>query len=629
MNRSIRLLAVFAVIALVAAGCSKSSTSGSGGSSASSGGSAEITKGGTLQLATQADVDRAWDPAKEYSQISFEFFRCCLTRTLLSTNGMPADQGGVDLQPDIAASMPEVSSDGLTWTFKLKPGIHYSPPFQDVEVTSEDFARTISRQSDSGASANGYPFYYSESGGTGCGIEGFDAAKGGPVSGVSTPDPQTLTIKLSAPCGDFGWRMAMPAMAPIPPVGDQPLGWATGHTKDYGRYLVGTGPYMFQGVDQLDPNGPPTQEPSSGYVPGRSWSLVRNPSWDASTDSLRPANVDGIEVAVGGTSQVLANEVDDGTIDFEYGGVPPAQQIQQYQSTGKGDQIHVDASPGNRYIGMNLAQPPFDDVSVRKAMNWIMDKDALRRARGGEMFGDLATHWFPPSLMPGQLDGYDPYPSDGGTGNIEQAKAAMMESKYDTNQDGLCDAPECKDVLMVTDNADPYPKQNAIIVDAAKKIGVELNVQSGDRYTFMYDKCLDPSSHAALCPSVGWFMDFPDPLTFGPPTLGSAAIGPGGCCNYSLVGASSELLRKAGYTVTSVPSLDAAFDECTPLTGDAYLPCWAGSDKKIMEEVVPVIPWLWDNNVALVGDRVQNYTFDGFAGIVAMDHLALAGGGAP
>ena len=37
-------------------------------------------------------------------------------------------------------------------------------------------------------------------------------------------------------------------------------------------------------------------------------------------------------------------------------------------------------------ITMNLTQPPFDDVHVRRAMNWIIDR-ALRDAYGGPMAG--------------------------------------------------------------------------------------------------------------------------------------------------------------------------------------------------------------------------------------------------
>jgi peptide/nickel transport system substrate-binding protein len=587
-----------------------------------------------MKVAAEADIDHAFDPAKEYSAVSFEMFRCCLGRTLYSTNGQDAAHGGDDIQPDLAESLPELSADGMTYTIKIKSGIHYAPPLQDVEVTAGDFARAMMRESDPEASAEGYSFYYSESGGTGGGIVGFDKAKGGPISGIKIVDDHTIQFNLSAPVGDFPWRLTLPASLPIPPNPDDPkapLGIAEGHTKDYGRFLVGAGPYMFKGTDQLDFSVPADkQKPVAGYVPARSWEFVRNPSWSAATDPLRPAYVDEIDLSIGGSSQVLANEVDNGTIDFEYGGVPPAQQIRAYDaSPDRKDQVFSSPSDGTRYISMNIAEPPFDDINVRKAMNYVIDKDALRRTRGGPLFGDIAGHYIVPSLLGDNLQGYDPYASPNGAGDVTKAKAAMMLSKYDTNHDGLCDAPECKGVLTITDSADPYPDQNAILVADAKKIGIELDVKTGDRYTFMYDKCLDPSAHAALCPSVGWFKDYPDALTFGPPTLGSTAIGPAGCCNYSLVGASPSTLSKDGYSVTDVPSLDPTFDKCTTMPiGDARLKCWADADVAIMTQVVPVIPWLFDSTVTVVSDRLVNYTYDSSSGEVSFDHMALANGGA-
>ena len=60
-------------------------------------------------------------------------------------------------------------------------------------------------------------------------------------------------VTLTEPAGDLPWRFAMPATAPIPPNGDAAvLGAAEGHTTDYGRFLVATGPYMFEGTEDLD-----------------------------------------------------------------------------------------------------------------------------------------------------------------------------------------------------------------------------------------------------------------------------------------------------------------------------------------------------------------------------------------
>jgi peptide/nickel transport system substrate-binding protein len=606
-----RLIALVAVLGMIAVACGDKTNT----SSQQSAGSAPV-KGGTLQLALEADVSNAYDPQKEYAALSFEFFRCCMLRTLVAFPGTEADQGGNDMQPDLATEAPTTqnggeSADGLTYTFHIKPGLMYAPPLQDTEITAQGFINALQRESDSKASAQGYPFYYSP-------IEGFDDADGGPISGLSSPDPHTLVIKLTTPTGDFPYRMTMPATAPIPDkVSD-------GHVKDYGRFLVASGPYMFQGSENLDFSvAAADQTPVSGYVPGRSMTLVRNPSWK--DDDLRPAYVNEIDVAIGGTSKDLAQKVDNGEIDMELDGVPPPEQIQAYQSDpNRADQVHSDPSDGTRYLAMNMAVPPFDDVHVRRAVEYVVNKDALRRTRGGPLFGQIAGHFIPSTLLGGLNADLNPYATPNNEGDVAKAKAEMMQSKYDTNQDGLCDAPECSGILTISDSADPYPAQDAILVDNFKQIGMELDVKSGDRYTFMYDKCLTPGDQTPFCPSIGWFKDYPDALTFGPPTMGSESIG---SFDIPMAGASPEQLKQYGYTVTSVPSFDATFAKCSALPiGQERLQCWADADKEIMD-AAPVVPWLFDDDVDLTGDRITNYTYDSSAGLMSLDHIALVNGG--
>ncbi|MGH2691257.1 MAG: ABC transporter substrate-binding protein, partial [Actinomycetota bacterium] len=498
---SLRTLALFSVLALTAAAC------GGGGQPQQPGGpQADLQRGGTLVMGISADVDQAFDPAEEYSQISWAIFQCCLLRTLLSFNGLGAEEGGNEPLPDLATELPEVSEDGLTYTFTLREGILYAPPYEDTEVVAADFVRGFERLACDKCSDEGYPFYFDV-------IEGFSDSNGEPgsVTGVQAIDDQTLEITLTQPAGDFPFRLTMPATAPVPE------GAAEGHDEDYGRYLVASGPYMFEGSETLDPTLPPDEQPTvPGYDPGRSWSLVRNPSWDPETDPLRPAYVDAVQMEINESTDVNFNKFQDGAIDLVYDGVPPKQVLAQYPLEpgvppleqvieGPDGTLHVTPSDGLRYMSMNLAQPPFDDVHVRKAINLVMDKDALRRTRGGPLFGDLAGHIIPNTLLVGaSIDGtpindYDPYASEGGIGDVEAAQAEMAQSKYDSDGDGICDDPACEGVLMIADQEAPYPDQNAVIESSAEKIGISFDVRSGDRYTFMYDTCDDPGAHWGLC----------------------------------------------------------------------------------------------------------------------------------
>ena len=628
MRRYLKVLALVGVLGLVAAACGGDEEGAATGPTAQTGATGaeeEIQPGGTLQLAQLGDVSDAWDPQKSYYSVNWSYYRCCLLRTLMSYNGKPVAEGGSELFPDIAAAQPEVSADGLTWTFTLKTDIYYSPPFEDVAVTSGDIVRAIEREADPDASVNGYPFYYSP-------IEGFDdcgsgcGSNGKTISGLETPDDATLIVHLTHPAGETPFLFALPASAPIPPdAEDEPLGAAEGHTKDYGLFMVATGPYMFAGTEALDFSLPPDeQEPISSMNVGKSYQLVRNPSWDPATDELRPAYVDGINITVGGDNNDLYNKIIAGEIDAVVDGIVPPQLLRQFSTDpALQPQLQIWPTDGVRYLEFNLAEPPFDDIHVRKAVNLAIDKAGMRLFRGGELVGNIAGHIITDGLTGNLLVDYDPYATPNSAGDVTAAQAEMAQSKYDSDGDGVCDDPVCDGALAITDEGDPYPDQAALITENLAPLGITLDVKAFERTT-MYNKCLDPASHMGMCLAPGWFKDFPDAYTFGPPLFGSEAIYPS-CCNRSLIGASPELLAEAGYEVTDLPSADEAMDACVALpAGDERVSCWADIDRLLMEEFVPFVPYVYDNTIDLLSERIVNYSFDQDSGLAAWDQLAMA-----
>src|SRR5688572_5741388 len=181
------MLALVSVLALAGAACAQEQRQ----AGEEPGG--ELQTGGTLLMGISADVDQAFDPAEEYSQISWQVFKCCLLRTLLSFDaGLTAEEGALEPLPDLAEDLPEASEDGLTYTFTLKEGITYAPPFQDTVITAPDFVRAIERLACDKCSDEGYPFYYNV-------IEGFEDSDGSPgsVAGVQALDDRTLEITLN------------------------------------------------------------------------------------------------------------------------------------------------------------------------------------------------------------------------------------------------------------------------------------------------------------------------------------------------------------------------------------------------------------------------------------------------
>jgi peptide/nickel transport system substrate-binding protein len=619
MPRYARFFAVLAAAALVAAACG-GGTSGQKQKTPN----AALQKGGVLKIGLASDVHEALDPAREYYTIGWEFLHCCLTRTLLGFNLLGPNEGGNNLIPDLATALPSVSPDGLTYTFHIRQGVHYAPPLQNVTVQAQDFIRALLREAES-ATAASYPFYYTN-------IQGFDDVTNGKattISGLSAPDPSTLVIKLSKAVGYFAYTLTLPAAAPIPASPSNPnapLGVATGHPQNYGEFVASSGPYMFKGADQVDYSKPANkQTPPSGFVAGKSYVLVRNPAWDPSTDPVRKDYVDEIDVTVGGTvadlqNKIAANELD--TMDA----LPNPEGVRSFvTSPTLKSHIHSDPTFGEYYINMNLAMAPFDDVHVRKAANWVVDKAGLLRLAGGNIQGPIATHDIPNTMLP-SLKSYDPYATPNESGSVAKAKAEMMQSKYDTNHDGMCDAPECKNVLMVIDQTDPQPKMAALIQENLASIGITVKIQQFQTTT-MYTKCETATSLIPLCPSEGWYADFGDPFAYVTGLFSSASLTPS-CCDDSELGASSAQLAKWHYANTApTPNIDSQLDACISTLGNARLDCYANVDKNLMENVVPWIPYRFANEVVITSPRLQNYHLDASTGWISLSLLALANGG--
>ncbi len=555
------LIVAVVIAAILVTGC---------GSSSSKNGT--VKNGGTVTvLEAEGGVD-SLDPGYWYYQTDYTDLGQTTQRWLYGWT--PKSTSPV---PDIATALPAVTDGGKTLTIHIRTGVHYSEPLQNREVTSADIKYSLERCFLSQVS-NGYaPVYYSE-------IEGAPAkpvSKLPNIAGIQTPNPTTLVIKTKVPVGVLADANALglPCTIPVPQSYAEKFDQHSPST--YGEHQVFTGPYMIKGAGS-------GTVPSSGYQAGKLLVLVRNPSWQRSTDPIRPAHFNEIIFKGGNDITVASRQILSGTsmMSGDFAAPPPA--ILKQGLTSQRSQFQLQPSGGNRYISLDTTIKPLNNVNFRRAMAAVIDRNALRLTRGGAAIGTVATHFIPPT-MPGFQQaggeagpGYDFYANP--NGNVALAESYMKKAGYPS---GKYTGPP---LLTVADNEPPAKDTAEAVQSQLAKIGITLNLREVPHATMLSKFCLVPKASVAICPTLGWGKDFFDSQSMIDPVFNGKNI------------------VEAGNTNTSQannPVFNKQMDEAEQLIDPtARAEAWAKLDKEITGEVF-VITWLWDNEVGFNSSNVN------------------------
>jgi peptide/nickel transport system substrate-binding protein len=566
MTRSrLRLLlaSVVAALALVVAACGGDDDSGSSGSSGGGNAANQETgggkTGGILKQLGASDVDYL-DPGHTYYTGGYQV-AYATQRPLY--NFKPDD--GANPVPDLAAGKPQLSDDLKTVTVKIKPGVKFSPPVNRA-VTSKDVKYAFERFFSANVGGQ-YGTYFSA-------IEGAPKTptKGvKPISGITTPDDQTIVFKLTRPEGVLiSAALVMPITIPVPE--EYAKEFDAKNPSTYNTHVVATGPYMVKNDAQGN---------TVGYEAGKSIELVRNPNWDKSTD-FKPAFLDGIQLTTNDSNaSVSAQQVLTGShlaLDTN----PPAAQLRDAVTNRKGQFVQLPGG-GYRYFPLNTTIKPLDNVNVRRAIIAAFDRDAALKARGGKFTGDIPTHFLPPGI-PGFEEaggmagpGFDFLKNPRGDMTVAanyMKKAGFPSGKY-TGSEKL---------LLVTANADPGKAQAEVAKAQLEKLGFKITFRTVPQDAVYTEWCQQPKRQVAICGSAGWFKDFTDPQSMLDPTFKGA--------NIFKEGGNNNLAQ------LDVPEIDAAMNKAASLQGAERLKAWAEIDKMITSQA-PAVPFDWDKTTII------------------------------
>jgi ABC-type transport system substrate-binding protein/class 3 adenylate cyclase len=418
-------------------------------------------QGGTLRVASYYPPVTL-DPAVAYTPFDWRVLP-------LTGDGLVAFNavGGIDgqtLVPDLATSLPGPTDEGKTYVFHLREGIRYS----DGEVVRpEDFRRAIERvfllKSDGVHLLGGLV------GGEACTkrFRTCDLSKGI----MTDEDAGTITFHLTASDPDFLYKLALPFTYPVPPsVPDE---------EQRRAGVPGTGPYMLESPQTAD-----------GLV------LVRNPHFRVwSADAQPGGNADRIEWSFP-RSGSLVGTVTGGEADIATD--PPSSQLDEILVRFAG-QVHTAPLRAIVYIALHAEVPPFDDVHVRRAVNFALDRERVVEILGGDAAALLTCQQIPPNF-PG-YGTYCPYAAEARTGEeawtapdpeeaerlVERSGTAGMRVTYWFNPTiyGCCEEALAKYMVEMLESlgyrASARPvEEDELLYDPANRFQMAFNYIGAD-----------------------------------------------------------------------------------------------------------------------------------------------------
>ncbi|MEX0781070.1 MAG: ABC transporter substrate-binding protein [Dehalococcoidia bacterium] len=327
-------------------------------------------------------------------------------------------------EPDLAAAQPEITDDGTTLIFKIRPEAKWQQraPANGRNVTADDVKATFERIKGLGAQSPRSGNYVN-------------------VDTITVIDPTTVQFKLKAPQADLLSAMSDQYDLIIP----QEIAARGAEAIQTAEDVVGSGPYELvnfqagQGFT-MQRRADGYWKPDTAWVDG--WEVVNQPDDQAKANALRAGQADSTDL--------------------------PALLAQQFANDSN---FHVTRAPNptRECLLMNHKKAPYDNPQVRKALFMAIDRRQVYETvyGGGGIAGGPMTPAAPGWVLPedelNTLPGFRDRPTE-----IKEAKALLSAAGF---PNGFNDT-----VLTVT--AFNVNLVNDIIVSNLRDIGVTLTTEN-------------------------------------------------------------------------------------------------------------------------------------------------------
>jgi oligopeptide transport system substrate-binding protein len=406
------------------------------------------------------------DPALAYDQNS-------LTAISMIFTGLVSLDDHMQAQPQLARSW-EQSSDGLTWTFHLRPNLKFS---DGTPLTASDVAYSIDRALQPATKSTIAPIYLGI-------IQDADKLLGGGIptlinDSLKVVDPQTLNITTQKPAPYFLDMLAKNCSFVVEQKLIKQYGSSfTSHLNEGG----GAGPFM---VKQ--------------YVPGQKIEFVPNPNYYGPKPQLRSV------VFPFYTQQAAAyNDYAAGKVDTA--GVPLAA----LPGIAKRSDFHQVPQLWINYYTMNYKVPPFDNLHIRQAFALAIDKKSI--AQNVWKNTVIPTNHIIPQGMPGynpNLTGPDG--TNSLTGNPKEAQALLQQGLQEEHWSSVSQIPPIK--LTYATGLSSFDQEVQSMISMWQKVlGITVTPDPVDSNTLLDEvSAATGNSQGIQMWGLSWVAEYPDP----------------------------------------------------------------------------------------------------------------------
>ncbi len=368
----------------------------------------------------------------------------------------------LEVVPDLAESI-DTSADGLTYTFNLRRNAKFH---DGSPVTAQDVKWSLERAAAPETQSPVAETYLSDIVGVKDKLDG-NATE---ISGVRVVDDYTVEITIDAPKAYFLAKLTYPTAFILDQdnVGDGGSEWL--------RNPNGTGPFKL-----------------AQYEVGELMRFVRNDNYHR-----EPAYLDEIEFILSGGSSMLMYENDE--IHLTGVSLADLDRVLDPNDPLNAELHNIPGGFSVSYLGMNVAEPPFDDPKVRLALNLAIDRESIA-TNVLENAGTPARGIIPPGF-PSYNKNLKTYDFD-----PERARQLVAESKYGDDLENL---PRITLNITGSFGADVPPTIEAITKSWEDELGIQVDILQTEWATFLDD--LHDKRFQMF--SIGWGADYPDPENF-------------------------------------------------------------------------------------------------------------------